>query len=146
MRQNRDDFYGGPPLEDPEHWHDGAVVDAGPVDRTAAAAPNDALNVPLVDVDTPERAGYPLRNRVERPYRAESGLPQGQLTRDTSLSRAVDRAASDAPVLEAGYDRSIEGEPPGPLAPDVNAPPDTGSAEGDEQLPAGQWGSSGSRP
>lgn len=150
--QNRDDFYEGPPLEDERDWHDGAVIRDPRDHHLSRPSPEPDPTAPLTDVDIPERGAYPLPNVVERPHEASDGMPPtGPLTRDPSLSRAADRAARGAPISAAGYDPSIGGEAPGPLGPTADqAPPGGGGADEpddpDQELPAGQWGSSGSRP
>lgn len=84
----KDDFYEGPPLDEPERWHDGAVFEPSGDAAPAEQAPTE----PVI-----ERSAEP--------------------TADPSLSRAVDRAAAGAPLEEAGYDRAGEGPAAGPLEP-----------------------------
>lgn len=138
VEQNRDNFYEGPPLEDPQTWHEGAVTSDDPDEfepglplQHERAEPVADIVDPLVDVDVPERGAYPLPEVTERPHEPGDGLPPATLTRDPSMSRAVDRVAAGVPLAEAGYDRSIEGEAAGPLAPAADTRPD-------EELPAGQ--------
>lgn len=151
--QNRDDFYEGPPLQDERTWHEGAVTstDRDRNDDDDEYQPGPPLDhqpsEPLVDVEIPERGAYPRQEIIERPHRPSNGLPPTALTRDPSMSRAVDRAANDLPVEQAGYDRSMEGARPGPLVPTgEGAALDGDEEDGTDGLPAGQWGSSGSRP
>lgn len=128
--QNRDNFYEGPPLEEEERWHEGALYDERGRRHEAAK--------PLADVDLPEGGVYPPQDLIEHPHVPAAGLPPNALTRDPSHSRAVDRAADGLEPEAAGYDRTIEGPPPGPLEPDAEeAPPDSGDH------PGGQYGSSG---
>lgn len=136
--QNRDNFYEGPPLEDAQTWHEGAVTRDDPDEFEPGPPLDHERSEPLADVDIPERGAYPLPELTERPHEVSDGFPSTALTRDPSLSRAVDRAAAGAPVDQAGYDRSIEGEAAGPLEPEAQPESD--------DLPAGQWGSSGSTP
>jgi hypothetical protein len=138
--QNRDHFYEGPPLESEEHWHDGALVDAGG-QREGHAAEDEGraeLGAPLVDVELPEGGVYPPQAFIERPHAPEAGLPHGSLTRDPSLSRAVEREHEGLDADAAGYDRSVEGPAPGPLEPDAERVP-----ADSQDLPGGQYGSSG---
>ena len=93
--------------------------------------PRDAL----VDLELPSEGAYPLPEVVERPHQPPDGIHEPEKLADRSLSRAVDRDAAGAPVLDAGYDRSIEGESPGALDPDRESQPD-------DEAPAGEWGSS----
>ncbi|CAN5650906.1 hypothetical protein BH23CHL7_BH23CHL7_02030 [soil metagenome] len=132
--QNRDDFYEGPPLEDEEHWHDGAVVAE---DDTHAGA-RQPLDRPLNDVELPEGGVHPPRAFIERPHDPSVGLGPSELTRDPSLSRAVDRAHDRLSPEAVGYDRTAEGSSPGPLGPDAKQQP----ADAEDE-PGGQWGSSG---
>ena len=123
--QNRDDFYEGPPLADEEHWHDGAIVEARSAEPKAEReAEHEAETATATDALLPAGSPYSLPEEVEHPHRtpltSAKRVPP-QPTRDPSLSRAVDRAAAGAPVEEAGYDRSAEGPPPGPLDPDAAA-------------------------
>ena len=87
--RNRDDFYEGPPLEDSQRWHDGAVVET---DRAAAPEGADHASGSLVDVEVPDAGAYPPPEVVERPHQPADGIPGAELTSDPSLSRAVDRA------------------------------------------------------
>ncbi|HWH24375.1 MAG TPA: hypothetical protein VNW68_05715 [Candidatus Limnocylindria bacterium] len=107
--QNRDNFYEGPPLSDEQHWHEGSAVEP----RADADVP------PAAEVDS--TAGpYPLPEAIERPHQTPASTaeaPAPQPTRDPSMSRAADRAAAGVPVEDAGYDRSNDGPPPGPLEP-----------------------------
>jgi hypothetical protein len=149
--QNRDDFYEGPPLEDEQTWHDGAIVGGPPNEADSTGMQGEPRSRPLVEVEVPEIGAYPLPRVIERPHSTDNSMaPGGPLVRDTSGSRAVDREALGVPVEDAGYDRSIEGESPGPLAPRADAaPPGGGGQDVDDEegdLPAGQYGSSGARP
>ncbi len=105
----------------------------------AGPAIGDAAPVSAVDVPEPEAGPYGPGPRVERPHVSEQAPSVfHEPTRDPSLSRAVDRAAAGIEPDAAGYDRSIEGPPPGPL----DAPADREAADAEDQ-PGGQWGSSG---
>jgi hypothetical protein len=95
----------------------------------------DAL--PVGDVDP-----GPVPGESDAARQGAADLKAGPLasepTRDPSLSRAVDRAAAGLEPTDAGYDRSFEGQPAGPLGPDSDeVPPDA------DEGPGGQWGSSG---
>lgn len=105
----------------------------------AGPAVGSAVPTGVVDVREPEGGPYPLPNVVERPHISERPATfSGEPTRDPSLSRAVDRATAGLDAESAGYDRTIEGPPPGPLDPQADEePPDA------EHAPGGQWGSSG---
>jgi hypothetical protein len=113
------------------------------IERTEAALrPAVTPQTPIADVDEDfGRAGtytteYPTG--VRRPHAAEpAGAPQ--VTRDPSMSRAVDAAAAGLDPRALGFDDS-DGEigHPGPLAPDVR---DESPLSEDE--PAGKYGSSG---
>jgi hypothetical protein len=129
--QNRDEFYEGPPLEDEERWHDGALFDDSGRRRGEPAAP-------LTDVELPDGGVYPPQSAIEHPHATGAGLRPASLSRDPSLSRAVDRAEEGLESEAAGYDRTIEGPSPGPLEPDASEAP----ADSDEN-PSGSWGSSG---
>ncbi|HSH21413.1 MAG TPA: hypothetical protein VK992_02195 [Candidatus Caenarcaniphilales bacterium] len=118
-----------------------APVDLRDTYGNAGPAIGDAAATVAVDVDMPEGGAYPLPDEVQRPYQAQDPGSIHQPTVDPSLSRAVDRAAAGLDPEAYGYDRTAEGAPPGPLAPD--APVE--DADGGPQ-PAGQWGSSGSTP
>ena len=89
--------------------------------------------------DVPEREGgpYPMPDVTERPHTAQTpATASGEPMRDPSLSRAVDREAAGLSPEAAGYDRTMEGPPPGPLDPEADEEsPDAGGQ------PAGQWGS-----
>jgi hypothetical protein len=104
----------------------------------AGPAIGDAEATGLLDVPDQPGGPYPPPSVVERPH---ASLPpetiSAEPTRDPSLSRAVDRAAAGLQPEAAGYDRSIEGPPPGPLDPAAEEQP----AEAEDQ-PGGQWGSS----
>jgi hypothetical protein len=105
----------------------------------AGPAIGDAEATGLLDVPDQPGGPYPPPNVVERPH--VSQIPEtfsAEPTRDPSLSRAVDRAAAGFQPEAAGYDRSMEGPPPGPLDPAAEEQP--ADAEGQ---PGGQWGSSG---
>jgi hypothetical protein len=115
--QNRDDFYEGPPLEDRETWHDGAVIGE---DGTRAGE-RQPVKRPLTEVEMPEGGVHPPPDMIERPHAPPRGPGHHELTRDPSLSRAVDRADEGLDPAAAGYDRSIEGPAPGPLEPDAES-------------------------
>ncbi|HWH37879.1 MAG TPA: hypothetical protein VNT28_08890 [Candidatus Limnocylindrales bacterium] len=132
--QNRDDFYEGPPLEDEARWHDGAVV----AEDGTHAGERQPLDRPLTEVELPEGGAYPPQELVERPHQPSGGLRQNELTRDPSLSRAVDRADDGLSPEAAGYDRTADGPSPGSLAPDAEQQPADAADE-----PSGSWGSSG---
>jgi hypothetical protein len=135
--QNRDNFYESPPPDEPERWHDNAVIGDGEINAGERAEGAD-LGRPLRETEDPEAGPYPLPSVVERPHSTESGLPSGALQTDPSLSRAVDRDEAGLDSAAAGYDRSIEGPTPGPLDPDAEQVPADASDK-----PGGQWGSSG---
>lgn len=119
------------PAEIPDDVRD-TYGNAGPGIGTATAKD------PLLDVPEPPGGPYPPHSMIERPHAipASTTIPP-QPTRDPSLSRAVDRAASGLTPTDAGYDRSNDGPPPGPLDPPVEEEqPDSASR------PGGQWGSS----
>ncbi len=132
--QNRDNFYEGPPIEEQERWHDNAVVAEG----EARPGERQPLEGSLDEVDLPEGGFDPQPSLLERPHSSQSGLDQGTLTRDPSHSRAVDRADGGLDPAAAGYDRTNEGPTPGPLEPDADEVPTDA-----EEIPGGQWGSSG---
>ncbi|HUG47883.1 MAG TPA: hypothetical protein VMP67_05665 [Candidatus Limnocylindria bacterium] len=105
----------------------------------AGPAVGDAVPAGVIDVREAPGGPYPAPNVVERPHTAQTPETfSGEPTRDPSFSRAVDRAAAGLATDSAGYDRSMEGPPPGPLDPDVEEQPADAESE-----PGGQWGSSG---
>jgi hypothetical protein len=115
-----------------------APVDLRDTYGNAGVAVGDAAATTAVDVDMPEGGPYPRPDRTQRPFApAEPGAVR-QPTVDPSLSRAVDRAAAGLDPEAQGYDRTIEGPPPGPLDPEAEV---EDADAGDE--PAGQYGSSG---
>ncbi len=126
--QAGEDLRDEPPPEDLRDTHG----NAGP-------AIGDARQAELPDVPDQPGGPYPPPNVVERPHTSQpSEALSSEPTRDPSLSRAVDRAAAGLQPEAAGYDRSMEGPPPGPLDPAADEQP----AEAEDQ-PGGQWGSSG---
>jgi hypothetical protein len=116
-----------------------AAIDVRDTFGNTGPAVGDATTEGAVDVREPEAGPYPLPELVERPHVPEThATAPVQPTRDPSLSRAVDRAAAGLAPESAGYDRSIEGPPPGPLEPPVDE-----EHPASEGKPGGQWGSSG---
>jgi len=105
----------------------------------AGPAIGDAVPAGVIDVREPAGGPYPAPSVTERPHVSRRpGTFSREPTRDPSLSRAVDRETAGLDAAAAGYDRTIEGPPPGPLEPDhEEQPADT------EGGPGGQWGSSG---
>jgi hypothetical protein len=132
--QNRDDFYEGPPLDDDPGAREGAAI----ADEAVRPGERQPLDRPLTDLEIPEGGVYPPQDVIERPHSATVGLSQNELTRDPSLSRAVDRADDGLSPEQAGYDRTIEGGSPGPLEPEAEQQP-----ADSPDAPGGQWGSSG---
>lgn len=105
----------------------------------AGPAIGDAVPAGVIDVREAPGGPYPAPNVVERPHMTQRpGTFSGEPTRDPSLSRAVDRETAGLDAAAAGYDRTIEGPPPGPLDPNLEEQPADAESE-----PGGQWGSSG---
>jgi hypothetical protein len=128
------EWYGPDPGHDGGH---GPAIEQSGQDEEPVVTPEDVRNT--LDVPEPPGGPYPPHSAIERPHAipAPTTIPI-QPTRDPSLSRAVDRAASGLAPEDAGYDRSNDGPAPGPLDPPVGEErPDS------VEHPGGQWGSSG---
>jgi hypothetical protein len=101
---------------------------------TVSNEPDDFYEGPPLEDSDRWHEGSVVEPREE----AGDDLPAEQVTRDPSLSRAVDRQAAGLEPEAEGYDRSIEGSPPGPLAPPAN---ETVDAD-DETSGGGQYSGS----
>jgi hypothetical protein len=99
--------------------------------------PAHEVDDPLSDVRADGGLDQPLPEKQRRHMAVPPGTPQ--ITRDASLSRAVDVQAAGGNPAALGMSGETEIGHPGPLAPDAESQP--AAAEGE---PAGKWGSSGS--
>jgi hypothetical protein len=93
---------------------------------------------PVLDPEMPEGGPNRMPQEVEYHDNSVNASRGGTITRDPSLSRAVDVEAAGGDPEAIGM--SVEGEigHPGPLGPSAEDQPAAAKGE-----PAGQWGSSG---
>jgi hypothetical protein len=133
-------------IYDPAEDDSVARVEGAPMPadlRDDIPGPDDLLR-PAVPVDDPVVQDVRADGGLDRPLpeeqRAWSAVAPGtpQVTRDTTLSRAVDAEAAGVAPESMGMSSESEIGHPGPLAPDASEQP--AAAEGE---PAGKWGSSG---